>query len=308
MGPARSRFLARLPAKTPVHPQKVPRNSFVKRNLPVSPTGSRFCAESVAQVLYNEEFANIWGEGGTPAALKRLLYPYRATVDFAEEFTAAGEVLAIFNGFRLVKSATLVLALTVLLQGGAFAQNVPHALDPAPLLPEETHTKYVPITGKERLTWFVNSTVGVESLAFAGPFSAGWGTAFKSPPEYPSNITGFAQRYGMRLTGVSTGNAMNATLGAIWGEDPRYFRAPDEPFKKRVVNVLDLTFRAYYRDGERHFAYARLAGNAGSSFLSNTWRVPSETTGRARCRASFTELVGMRPATRFPNSCRTCSN
>jgi hypothetical protein len=198
-------------------------------------------------------------------------------VGFAVQFSAAGDVLAIFNGFRLVKYATLVLALTVLLQGGASAQNVPHAVDPAPLLPEETHTKYVPITGKERLTWFVGSTVGVESLAFAGPFSAGWGTAFKSPPEYPANITGFAQRYGMRLTGVSTGNAMNVTLGAIWGEDPRYFRAPDEPFKKRVVNVLDLTFRAYYRDGERHFAYARLAGNAGSSFLSNTWRVPSET-------------------------------
>ena len=188
-----------------------------------------------------------------------------------------GVVLAIFRGFRVVKSATLVLTLAVLLQGGAFAQDIPHAVDPAPVLPEETHTKYVPITGKQRLTWFVNSTVGVESLAFAGPFSAGWGTAFKSPPEYPSNITGFAQRYGMRLTGVSTGNAMNVTLGALWGEDPRYFRAPDEPFKKRVVNVLDLTFRAYHPDGERHFAYARLAGNAGSSFLSNTWRVPSES-------------------------------
>ena len=198
-------------------------------------------------------------------------------MNLAVEFSAAGDVLAIFDGFRLVKSATLVLALTVLVQGGAFAQDVPHAVDPAPILPALTHSKYVPITGKERLTWFVGSTVGVESLLFAGPFSAGWGTAFKSPPEYPANITGFAQRYGMRLTGVSTGNAMNATLGAIWGEDPRYFREPGLPFKKRVVNVLDLTFRAYYRDGERHFAYARLAGNAGSSFLSNTWRVPSET-------------------------------
>ena len=70
---------------------------------------------------------------------------------------------------------------------------------------------------------------------------------------------------------------MEAGLGAIWGEDPRYFRTQGQPFKKRVVDVLDLTVRAYYPDGQRHFAYARLSANAGSSFLSNTWRVPSES-------------------------------
>jgi len=220
-------------------------------------------------------------------------------VDFAVERTAKGDFLAIFNGFRFVQNATLVLALTVLLQGGASAQDIPHVLDPAPVLPALTHTRYVPITGKQRLTWFVGSTVGVESLLFAGPFSAGWGTAFKSPPEYPSNWTGFAQRYGMRLTGVSTGNAMQASLGAIWGEDPRYFRAPGEPFKKRVVNVLDLTFRAYYSDGQRHFAYARLAGNAGSSFLSNTWRVPSETDWQSAVGRILTGIGGYAASNAF---------
>ena len=70
---------------------------------------------------------------------------------------------------------------------------------------------------------------------------------------------------------------MEATLGSLWGEDPRYFRTENQPFKKRVVNVIDLTFRAYRDDGQRHFAYARMAGNVGNNFLSNTWRVPSES-------------------------------
>jgi hypothetical protein len=143
--------------------------------------------------------------------------------------------------------------------------------------PQLTQSTYVPITPKERLNWFVRSTAGPESLLLAGPFSAGWGTAFGNPPEYNNSWEGFGQRYGMRLTGVSTGNAMEAGFGAIWGEDPRYFRAPDKPFKKRVVNVIDLTFRAYHPDGERHFAYARSIGNVGNNFLSNTWRVPSES-------------------------------
>ena len=154
------------------------------------------------------------------------------------------------------------------------AQDTVKVLEPAPIVPQQAQS-YVPITPKQRLIWFVRSTGGVESLLLAGPISAGWGTAFHHPPEYNTSWEGFAQRYGMRLTGVSTGNAMEATLGAIWGEDPRYFRTEGQPFKKRrVVNIVDLTFRAYRNVGQRHFAYARLAGNVGNNVLSNTWRVP----------------------------------
>jgi len=173
--------------------------------------------------------------------------------------------------------ACLLLAATFLLLGSSLAgQTMTPGADPAPTVPQ-TKTGYVPITPKQRLMWFVQSTAGVESLLFAGPFSAGWGTAFHHPKEYNTSWEGFGQRYGMRLTGVSTGNAMEASLGALWGEDPRYFRSTaSEPFKKRVGNIVDLTFRAYRDDGERHFAYARMAGNVGNNFLSNTWRVPSQ--------------------------------
>ena len=185
-----------------------------------------------------------------------------------------------------------VVALATLLVGPPkiAAQDVTLGIDPAPIVPQQAKTKYVPITGKQRLVWFVRSTAGVESLLFAGPFSAGWGTAFDRPPEYNTSWEGFGQRYGMRLTGVSTGNAMEATLGSLWGEDPRYFRTEGQPFKKRVVNIIDLTFRAYREDGERHFAYARLAGNVGNNFLSNTWRVPSESDWQS---ASLRVLSGI---------------
>jgi len=157
------------------------------------------------------------------------------------------------------------------------AQDVTLGIDPAPIVPQQSKTQYVPITPKQRLIWFTRSTVGVESLLFAGPWTAGWGTLLDRPYEYNTSWQGFGQRYGIRLTGVSTGNAMEASLGALWGEDPRYFRTEGQPFKKRVLNVIDMTFRAYRDDGERHFAYARLAGNVGNNFLSNTWRVPSES-------------------------------
>jgi len=135
---------------------------------------------------------------------------------------------------------------------------------------------YKPITGEERLKWAVKSTIGVKSLVFAGPISAGWGTIFNSPPEYGTQFDGFAKRYGMRLTGVSTGNAIEASLGMVWGEDPRYFRVPDQKFWGRVGHTVDLTFRARGADGNYHPAYARYVANAGNNFLSNAWRVDSE--------------------------------
>jgi hypothetical protein len=49
-----------------------------------------------------------------------------------------------------------------------------------------------------------------------------------------------------------------------------------QPFGARVKNIVDMTFRAYHPDGERHLAYARYVAEFGNNFLSNTWRAQSE--------------------------------
>jgi hypothetical protein len=149
--------------------------------------------------------------------------------------------------------------------------NFDHYVHSVPQTPGD----YKAITAEGRFFWFVRSTAGMKSLT-AGIISAGYGTAVDKPPEYGTHWEGFGQRYGMRLTGISTGNAIEATLGSVWGEDPRYFHTVHAPFSERVKNVADLTFRAYHRDGERHIAYARFVAVFGNNFLSNTWREPSE--------------------------------
>jgi hypothetical protein len=135
---------------------------------------------------------------------------------------------------------------------------------------------YEPITSAGRLRWFASSTAGPIGVFFAGPISAGWGTMLDRPKEYGPHWGGFADRYGMRFTGISTGNAVEAGLGALWGEDPRYFRSPHRGFGTRTKYVIESSFLAPYRDGSWHPAYARYIGNVGNNFLSNTWRVPSE--------------------------------
>jgi hypothetical protein len=187
--------------------------------------------------------------------------------------------------FSLCKHSK-VLVFSILITAGSSAgfaqeqdQQKPDA--PKPQGPPSQTTKpispgapYEMISGKERLHWVVRGTIGPRSL-FIGLFSAGLGTAQNSPKEYGTHWDGFGKRYGLRLTGVATSNTIEASLGSIWGEDPRYVRAMDGTFKHRVKHVILLTFAARNREGELRPAYARYTGIVGSNFLSNTWRPDS---------------------------------
>jgi len=170
-------------------------------------------------------------------------------------------------------------AFALLLAAGlAHAQAAqPEAPDPPAVSSQQS---YAPITGQQRLHWFLRSTVGVQSLT-GGLFSAGIGTWRDKPVEYGPHWGGFGSRYGMRLTGVSTGNAMEAGLGALWSEDPRYPRAASGPVKSRIGHVVLMTFVARRRDGRFKPAYARFIAEPGNNFLSNTWRADSEATAQA---------------------------
>jgi hypothetical protein len=131
------------------------------------------------------------------------------------------------------------------------------------------------ITNDERLRWFVKSTIGPQGLA-AGVLSAGLGTARNKPEEYGPHWEGFGKRYGMRLTGISTGNAMEAALGSLWKEDPRYFPATQRLMRKRLSNIVVMTFAARGADGRLMPAYARYVAVPGNNVLSNAWRPDSE--------------------------------
>lgn len=182
-----------------------------------------------------------------------------------------------------------ILALLVLLTPLCAQTNIPDDVVP----------NYQPITGAERAKWFVVSTAGPSSLLLSGPLSAAWGTMRNSPSEYGPHWEGFGKRYGMRLTGISVGNAIEGGLSAVWGEDPRYLRSPNRAFGSRVEHVMKTTFEAPNRDGRYRPAYARFAGNVGNNFLSNTWRARSENEGSdavTRC------LWGLRIAWRLTRS------
>jgi hypothetical protein len=147
------------------------------------------------------------------------------------------------------------------------------------LKPQTLEAFYHPITPRQSLRWFITTTIGPPHLA-GGIFASAFGTALDRPKEYGPHWGGFADRYGMRMTGIITGNAIEASAGLMLREDPRYFRVPDRPFKARVGNVVRLTFAARGDDGSFGPAYARYMAICGNNFLSDTWRVHSEANAQ----------------------------
>jgi hypothetical protein len=155
------------------------------------------------------------------------------------------------------------------------------------LVTASTIPDYVAITGTGRVRWVVSSTLGPSSL-IVGAFTAGRATQSNSPPEYGTHWDGFGKRYGLRLSGKAASTLMEAGIGSLWGEDPRYFRTSGQPVKTRLNHVLRMTFLSRNRAGNEMPAYARYIAIPGSTFITNTWRPDSQTPLRnAMGRISF---------------------
>ena len=185
---------------------------------------------------------------------------------------------------KSVRYLRQTLYFVLLTSAAALAQSPATPLFGAP---SSEPTSYQPITSKQRLQWFVTGTVGPESLT-AGLFTAGFSTALNHPREYGPHWDGYGKRYGMRLTGISTSNAIEAELGSLWGEDPRYFDSPDRGFGGRVKHAFVMTFAAYRPDGKLAPAYARFVAIPANNFISNSWRADSEAnTSNALARTGW---------------------
>jgi hypothetical protein len=166
----------------------------------------------------------------------------------------------------------------------AFADLTPLIAEPvtknAALAPVDIVVEAAPseaVTSWQRLEWFDEKTFGISNLGGSIP-GAAWMTFLDRPHEAGPHWEGFAERYGVSLSTNAVSNAMEAGLGAIWGEDPRYRRdGAGARFKSRVGHVVQWTVFAPNRDGELRPAYARFIAFSGSSFISNAWREPSDT-------------------------------
>lgn len=142
-----------------------------------------------------------------------------------------------------------------------------------------TADAYVPITTAQRIDWIVDGTIGRRSLAIVGPLATVWLTAFNTPEEWGRGVSGMAKRYAQREADVAISNTIEAGLGALWGEDPRYIPSGRKGVWPRARYALKTSVLAQGRDGRLRPAWGRYAGNTLNNLIENGWLPPSQTTG-----------------------------
>ncbi len=157
----------------------------------------------------------------------------------------------------------------------------------AVLAAAQSAAPYAAPTQAQRLKWATFASVGVPNLA-AGVFTSAYSTLQNSPPEYGPHWEGYGKRQALRLTGAATSNLMEAELGALWGEDPRYRRATTKGVKSRLRHALKTSVQAYDREGRAMPAYGRFIAIPTSNILANTWRPDSQhSVGETTTRISL---------------------
>jgi hypothetical protein len=152
------------------------------------------------------------------------------------------------------------------------------SVEQVPAAKPVTADEYVPIAPAQRVRWIVDGTVGRQSLLIVGPLAAAWQTAWNTPEEWGRGWSGIGKRYAQREADVAISNTIEAGLGALWGEEPRYIPSARTGLWPRARYALKTSVLAQGRDGRLRPAWARYAGNTVNNVIENAWLPPSQTT------------------------------
>lgn len=165
--------------------------------------------------------------------------------------------------------AGVVFVLMPVLAG---AQELTPANPPAPV--------YVPATPADRVEWVLDGTVSLPVIGLTAVDSA-LSTRANWPREWGRGVKGFGRRFADETAYGAISNAIEAGVGTLWSEDPRYRRVADRTTLRRVHHALMATVLAPRRDGRLAPAWARFGGVGAAIAIENTWLPPSARTPRS---------------------------
>ena len=134
-----------------------------------------------------------------------------------------------------------------------------------------------PITSAERAAWIAGEIASPGALSSA-VFTSALRTRGDWPKEWPQSARGYGRRFGDVQATTAISSSIEAGLGSLWGEDPRYFRSGRLERWARVRHAVASVALARRGDGRRAPAWGRFAGSVAGNVIENTWLPPSAAT------------------------------
>ena len=141
---------------------------------------------------------------------------------------------------------------------------------------------YTPPTASDRVNWVIQGAVSLPVIA-VNAVDAAWSTRVNWPEEWGRSPAAFGKRFADEEGFGAVANTVEASLGAAWGEDPRYRRLGESRSAwRRLHHAVMATVLAPDRNGHPAPAWARLVAEGAGIRIEDTWLPPSARTPGAR--------------------------
>jgi hypothetical protein len=190
------------------------------------------------------------------------------------------------SAFLALRVAVLAATLIIPFPALASAQSAQPAVESAVTLDPLPR----PITLQQRREWVAEGILAPKSLG-TGVMIGTWQTAIGWPKEWQGS-SGFTKRMltSQADNGISKG--IEASLGMLWGEDPRSTPSGRHSIGSRLGYAMKTVVLAQRPDGHLAPAWGRFAAIVGSNVVQNTWLPPSVTTPKGTSARVATGLLG----------------
>jgi hypothetical protein len=185
-----------------------------------------------------------------------------------------------------MRAAVLAAALIIPFPALASAQTQQPIAEPEMTLDSTPR----PITPQERGQWVVEGILAPKSLG-TGVMIGTWQTAIRSPKEWQGS-SGFTKRMLTNEVDNGISKGIEASLGMLWGEDPRSTPSGRHSIGSRLGYAMKTVVLAQRPDGHLAPAWGRFAGAIGSNVVKNAWLPSRMTTPKGTAGRVATGLLG----------------
>jgi hypothetical protein len=134
-----------------------------------------------------------------------------------------------------------------------------------------TEDPLLPLTEKDKFTVYMKKTYGPGAFLKSGAI-ARINQAENQPVEWGRGWDGYGDRFGSSMGQRAVANTISFGVGALRGEDPRFFPSEQERTADRIKNALAQTFVVHTDQGGRTVAVGRIAGALGGGLVARTWQ------------------------------------
>jgi hypothetical protein len=172
------------------------------------------------------------------------------------------------------RTGRTLLATAVLCGGAVSRAHAQHPANPDTITNREVRCASCagvpPLTLGEKARFYSDRTFSVRTLLGAS-YAAGIAQWRKTPEEWGSGISGYGRRDAAAYGGAVIRHTTEFAVGALLHEDPRFEPSARDGFAARTTDALHNTVFVRTDDGNRRFAWSRVAASLATGFAVNSW-------------------------------------